>query len=162
MLRPPTEPEELNRSISLYLREITASMFWKIVFSFSAEFLKSSGHHDIRKNAASFCHMFDWGDERRFKSRLQSQPTGGDGELQKPSRGSGQATNGQWAGPGVPPMSVNGFWTHTKYVFPNTILAAIDLWCCVTVNFPYMATRFSWPSQGLGRSCLHLHGTMKT
>lgn len=65
MLRPLTESEELNRTISLYLREITASMFWKIVFSFSAEFLKSSGHNDKRKNAACCCHMFNSGDERR-------------------------------------------------------------------------------------------------
>lgn len=71
MLRPPTESMELNRSISLYLREITASMFWKIVFSFSAEFLKSSGHNDVRKKAACFCHMFSWGDER-WSSRVFS------------------------------------------------------------------------------------------
>lgn len=57
MLRPPAEPKELNRSTSLYLREITARRFWKIVFSFSAEFLKSSGHNDIRKKDGCFCHM---------------------------------------------------------------------------------------------------------
>lgn len=58
MLRPPAESSELNRSVWLYLREITARMFWKIVFSFSAEFLKSSGHSDIRKKEGCCCHMF--------------------------------------------------------------------------------------------------------
>lgn len=43
----------------LYLREITAGMRLKIVFSFSAEFLKSSGHNDVRKKEAR-CHMFAW------------------------------------------------------------------------------------------------------
>lgn len=57
MLRPPAESKELNRSVSLYLREITARMFWKIVFSFSAEFLKSSGHNDVRKKGGGFGHM---------------------------------------------------------------------------------------------------------
>lgn len=71
MLRPPTEESEATRAPppptplpaaaavapALYLREITAGMRYKIVFSFSAEFLKSSGHHDVRKTAAR-CHMF--------------------------------------------------------------------------------------------------------
>lgn len=39
-----------------YLREITAKMFWKIVFSFSAEFLKSGGDTGIRKKMGRLCH----------------------------------------------------------------------------------------------------------
>lgn len=57
MLRPPAGSMGLYPSISLYLREITARRIWKIVFSFSAEFLKSSGHNDIRKKEGCFCHM---------------------------------------------------------------------------------------------------------
>lgn len=41
-----------------HLREGTARTCWKIVFSFSAEFLKSSGDTNVRKKAARFCHMF--------------------------------------------------------------------------------------------------------
>lgn len=60
MLRPPAESRQLNTSNSLYLREITARRFWKTVFSFSAEFLKSSGHNDVRKNGGCLCHMVSW------------------------------------------------------------------------------------------------------
>lgn len=58
MLRPPALVHTSQRGVfSLYLREITAKMFWKIVFSFSAEFLKSSGPNDERKKEGCFGHM---------------------------------------------------------------------------------------------------------
>lgn len=66
----PLNPGNSTRSVSLHLREITASRCWKIVFSFSAEFLKSSGHNDVRKKAAYFCHMFRRADERRLSCVL--------------------------------------------------------------------------------------------
>lgn len=164
MLRPPTESMELNRSISLYLREITASMFWKIVFSFSAEFLKSSGHNDVRKKAACFCHMFSWGDERWSSRVASSLSADGWRKLLKPSRGSGKGNQrpvgGAWRL--VPPMSFQQFWEHTKYVFPNIIQTAVDLWCYITINFPYMATRFGPPGHCLHCSCLRLYWAIET
>lgn len=120
-------PRNSNRSLSLYLREITARMFWKIVFSFSAEFLKSSGHNDIRKKEGCFCHMFRWGDERRLSSVFSVgwwvenywSRAGGSGKgNQRPVGGASRP---------VTPMSVQHFWVHTKYVFPNIIQPAVHV-----------------------------------
>lgn len=70
-------------------------MFWKIVFSFSAECLKSSGNNNIRKKAAGFCHMLGEADKceacrRRRRRRLLLRLMGG--EQLKPSRLAQKAT----------------------------------------------------------------------
>lgn len=98
-------------SISPYLREITASRFWKIVFSFSAEFLKSSGPNHERKREGCCCHMFKR--EPRVGCSVLSVGWWVEELLERGSAKGNQCSVGGVCG-SVSPISALRFCAHTQ------------------------------------------------